>query len=445
MGDFLKKYWWLFLVVGLGIALAFMAMGPAPPKSFTFASGSADGTYIRVAESYRDALAEEDVDVTVLETAGSMDNLALLRSGEADVALIQGGMPPVETGEDLVSLGGVFYEPVFVFVREGVEAERFSDLAALRLAIGPEGSGSHQLASVLIGQWQVAWPEPAKLSLSGDAAARALLAGEIDAALFVASIETDYVRQLLLSDEVRLLRFETAEAHARRMPYLGALVLLQGVIDFDRNLPASDTPLIAPAAQLVARADLHPAIQSLLVETAHDIHRGNSVLAPAGTFPNRDLVDLPLSKQAERYFENGPTFLRRFFSFSVANFLDRAWVLLIPLLTLAYPLFRAAPPIYRWRTRRKIYVWYQDLRSLESKGRAARTAPERELVRDHLRQLQAETGRVEVPLSYTDDLYRLRNHIAFVNQLLGNLDPRQTIDPPGADDQSQPASLTEAR
>ena len=96
-------------------------------------------------------------------------------------------------------------------------------------------------------------------------------------------------------------------------------------------------------------------------------------------------------------------------------------MLVIPLVTLLIPLVRAAPPLYRWRIRRKIYVWYTDLRELEAAGRAAETPEDRTEVRAKLADLQAETGNVEVPVSYTDDLYRLRAHIRFVAELLDKL------------------------
>ena len=78
-------------------------------------------------------------------------------------------------------------------------------------------------------------------------------------------------------------------------------------------------------------------------------------------------------------------------------------------------------PLYRWRIRRKIYVWYNDLRELEAVGRAADNAVERTEVRAKLADLQAETSKVEVPVSYTDDLYRLRAHIRFVAEIIDKL------------------------
>jgi hypothetical protein len=100
-------------------------------------------------------------------------------------------------------------------------------------------------------------------------------------------------------------------------------------------------------------------------------------------------------------------------------------VLAIPLITLLIPLIRAAPPLYRWRIRRKIYVWYKDLRELEAAGRAAETPEDRTEVRAKLADLQAETGNVEVPVSYTDDLYRLRAHIRFVAELVDKLSAQE--------------------
>jgi hypothetical protein len=217
------------------------------------------------------------------------------------------------------------------------------------------------------------------------------------------------------------------EAHAlsRRHPYLDEVELYRGVVDLAAILPKEDVTLIAPAAQIVVREDLHPAIQSLLIEAAFREHGGGSQLSDPGRFPTSQLSDIKISEEAERYYKNGPSFLRRIFPYSVANFLERAWVLAIPLITLLIPLVRAAPPLYRWRIRRKIYVWYNDLRDLEAAGRTAETTEERMEVRARLADLQAETGKVEVPVSYTDDLYRLRAHIRFVAELIDKLSAQE--------------------
>ncbi len=418
MKDFFKVYWPLVLLALIGLFIAMRFVDPAPPKHLIFASGSPDGAYSGYAERYKTLLAEDGIELEIMYTKGAIDNLRLLSDGEVDIALLQGGLASSGDAETMRSLGGLFQEPLWVFVRNDAEAETFGQLKDKRMAIGSVGSGTRALAMDIRKEWGTGWGSAASSPLSGMVAADALIAGDIDAVVYAASIEAPYISRLLSAPDVRLMPFVRAPALSRRAPALAPVSLLRGVVDIGADIPASDIPLIAPVAQLGVRKELHPAIQALLLDAARSIHSEGSLLAPAGTFPDPRLTDLPLSGEARRYYERGPTALRRWFSFSTANFLERSWVLLIPLLTLMIPLARVAPPIYRWRIRRKIYVWYSDLRDLETRGRGASSASELRSVRQELEKLQKETAAVEVPLSYNDDLYRLRSHIRFVMQIL---------------------------
>ena len=82
------------------------------------------------------------------------------------------------------------------------------------------------------------------------------------------------------------------------------------------------------------------------------------------------------------------------------------------------PLVRFAPPLLRWRIRRRIYRWYDDVRDAETAARAGKTDDDRDHVLKELDRLQAEVGAIEVPLGYADQLYQLRLHIQFVRQLV---------------------------
>lgn len=407
----------------LGFIVAFMLMDPAPPKQIRFAAGAPGGAYHAYAEDYQRLLGEQGIEVELVDTAGSIENLSLLMAGEVDVALVQGGLSGAEAEAELHSLGGLFEEPFWVFVRSGLTVDDFGDLRALRLSIGAEGSGTRALATTLQQAYGGDWPAAARQTLPTGEATAALTAGQIDAAAFAASPDAPYVQALLRNPAVRLIPFDRAEAIARREAGLSAVTLIKGVADVGADIPSSDIPLVAAVAQLAVQEDIHPAIESVLLDAALSIHSKRSVFSPAGRFPNMEDADLPVSKQVARHYKDGPSFLRRYFPFAVANFLDRAWVLAIPLLTLGFPLVRAAPPIYRWRVRRKIYVWYRDLRALEAKGRALPTGDARKGVQRELEKLQVEIGKLDVPLSYTDDLYRLRSHIEFVKQLLISTEP----------------------
>jgi TRAP transporter TAXI family solute receptor len=421
MKDVIRLYWAPIVIVLLGIVVALIFMAPAPPKKIVIAGGAQGGVYAATAEHYAEALRKQNIEVEVLATAGSVDNLNRIKNRQADIGIVQTGLAADLGSDGARSIGAVFYEPLWVFHRASIKVEELQDIAGKRVAIGPEGSGVRVLAGLLLAEAGVTGEKFDAVPLAGQAAAQALKAGEIDVAMVVSGATTAFIADLIADPNLKLMSVLEAHALARRHAYLDEVTLYRGVIDLANILPKDDVVLIAPAAQIVVREDLHPAIQSLLIEAAFAEHAGGSELADPGRFPTPTLSDIPLAEEADRYYRKGPTFLRSVFPYSVANFLERAWVLAIPLVTLLIPLVRAAPPLYRWRIRRKIYIWYRDLRNLEAAGRSAATSEERMAVREKLADMQQQTGEVEVPLSYNDDLYRLRSHIRFVSDLIDRL------------------------
>lgn len=416
MNDALKVYGPLAGVILILLIITMRLIAPPPPTEITFAAGGVDGRYYALAESYADRLAEHGIAVEVLETAGTVENYSLLSSGDADVALLQGGIASESDRANVQSLGGMFAEPFWIFVRAENLADDFGDLRDQTIGAGPVGSGTRAMAVRLQTEWGGRW---APLSpLSGSAAATALINSEIDAAVFTASVNAGYVQRLLGADGVRLIGVRRANGLAMRDAALAPVTLYEGVVDMDRNIPSADVTLIAAIAQLGVREDLHPALQAVLLEAAEPIHDVGTMITTGGTYPDATQTDLALSSEARRYYRKGPTFLRRYFSFGWANFLERAWVFLIPLITLMIPLVQMAPPVYRWRIRRKIYVWYNDLHELERRGIDATDEASRSKVLADIQALQHEVGRVEVPVSYNDELYHLRSHINFVEALI---------------------------
>lgn len=425
MQAILKRYWWTILVGVVFVWGLFSLLEPPPPKSVVIASGAPGGAYSSVAQLYQNQLAEVDVELVVMPSLGSVDNLERLMSGEVDIAIVQSGVASLEHKDTLLGLGAIYYEPMWVFARTELPITDLRSLAGMRVAVGSSGSGTRALVGVILDDNGLDAGSYTPVEAGGMDAAKLLLEGRVDAVFLVAGPEASWIKTLMRTPGVELVSVERSLAYARRHTYLKDVVLPDGALSLKDDLPAKDVKLVSPVAQIVIRKDLHPAIQAVLLEAMTHIHKSGTLLNAPETFPTPFLADLPISKEANRYYERGPSFLRRYFPFGLANFLDRAWVLLIPMITLMVPIMRAGPPIYRWRIRRKIYVWYRDLRLVEAEGRIASTEEERFEVRRKLAELQGETSKVEVPDSYTDDLYRLRAHIRFVTELLDkqNADP----------------------
>ena len=424
----LRERWQFYLpvVVLAACVLAYAArwVSPLPPGRLVLAAGPQGGVYHSLAERYRDRLERHGIEVEIVTTLGTVQNLEMLRASppRADAAFVQGGVGSAGEGEGLEALGSVFYEPVFLFVRKSLGAARLSELRERRIAVGPQGSGTRALALQLLAQNGFDMRPSETLPLTGAAASRALQAGEIDAAFFVIAHPLPSLAELFRDPEVELMGFPRAEAYKMRFPFLSSVVLPAGAISLADDVPERDLPLIAPVAALVVHDDFHPALKNLLARVAREIHGGQQLFAPAGRFPSTEHLDYPLNSYARRLIESGPSLFARFLPFWVAVWGERMLILVLPLLGLLIPLSRIGPPLYRWRTERRIYRWYRNLGRLEAEARASPDAAARARIARELDELQERVGAIRVPLSYARQLYDLREHVGFVRALLGRGD-----------------------
>ncbi len=418
MRDFLKVYLPIAILIIAGFVVASRFVNPAPPRYVRIASGSAQGAYAESAKQYRDILARDGITLEVVTTSGSLENLKLLLApnGGVDVAFVQGGTGSPDA-QGLLSVGSVFFEPLWVFVRQSVPARYLRDLAGRRLAVGVEGSGTRALALQLLQATGV--PDgPNLVTVGGDEAVQALLRGTVDAAFFVTARPQPQLDPLLRSKSVRLMSVPQADALVQRFRFLSKVVLSEGGLDLSANIPTKHVTLLAPAASLVARADLHPAIIDRIIEAAAEVHGAGQLFADPGRFPSPRFVDIPLSPDAERYLRSGPSFFRRHLPFWAATFVERFMVLLIPVVTLMLPLLRFAPPLYGWQVRRRIYRWYGRLRDLEQQALAATTDAERVDILRQLKRVEDDVGDIHVPLGYAESHYHLRTHIQFMRHVI---------------------------
>ncbi|UWZ78104.1 ABC transporter substrate-binding protein [Geoalkalibacter halelectricus] len=401
-------------LVIFGFWVAYQFVQPAPPKHIRMATGSADGAYHKFARQYVAHLAAEGIELELVPSSGTLDNIAMLHRGEVDIAFVQSGVAADTEDKPLWSLGSLFLEPLWVFVHDSQEVALLRDFQGLRIAVGAEGSGTRPLALELLAANGIDHSNALLLDMGGDAAADRLTAGEIDAAIFVASPQADYVVHLNKTQTVRLFGFKRAAAYARLYPHLSSVVVPQGLIDLARNLPDADVELIAASANLVTTEEFHPALIDLILQTARRVHGSAGWFSDGGQFPSPDFLAFPLLKEAERFYEYGPPFLQRYLPFWAATLIDRLKVMLLPLLVLLIPLFKTLPPIYRWRIRSRIYCWYRDILAVEKQFREAGEATPQ--MWKELEMIDDEVRRIAVPLSYADELYDLRLHIELVRE-----------------------------
>lgn len=405
----------------LALVVAYQFVGPPPPDRITIATGSRQGAYFAFAERYREILARDGVTVEVRETQGSVENIALLESPDSgvDVAFVQGGTGSYATGDELVSLASLYYEPMWVFYRRGMPHERVIDLIGKRVSLGPEGSGTRALAIQLLADNNLREDEIEISDLNGESAREALHTGRLDFLFMVASPERPSVRQLLESEDVALASFVRAETYTRVHRFLSKLTFPAGVVDMRADLPPHDVKLLAATANLVSRQDLHPAIVDLLLDAATEVHRDGGIFEEYAEFPSSRHLVFPQNEDAQNYFESGTPFLRRHLPYWAATLINRTLVMIVPLLVVILPLMRIMPPLYRWRMRSRVYRWYKRLRVLEGQIReGVLSSGDVEGYLSELKRIDHDVKNVSIPWAYAEQLYHLRVHINYVRETL---------------------------
>ena len=419
--------WAPFLILGIALlVVAYWLLDPTPPKKIVLATGPEQSAYAEFGKRYQQELKRYGIAVELRNTAGSRENLMLLRDGKqkVDVAFVQGGASETirtreeEEAEPIMSLGSLFFEPVWIFYR-AQSFKQFDDLAQLRgkrVNLGLRGSGTPGIAMRLLRANQIERDEFTRSAVSDQDAVIGLIEGKYDAIFLVSAPEAPFVQMLLATPGVKLFEFAQAEAYGRHYRYISAVTLPRGVADLARNVPARDLQLIATTTSLVAREGTHPALVQLFVQAASRIHSGPGWVARAGVFPSAEHSEFALAKDAERYYRLGPPLLQRYLPFWLANLIDRMWVALFSIVAILIPVSRLVPPLYRFRVRSRIFRWYRNLRLIEAELEEGER-PREELVAS-LEKLESRVSSIRVPLAYADELYSLRQHIDLVRARL---------------------------
>jgi len=412
----------LLLLLAFAGWVVVKAMRFAPPTTIRLASGPDGSSYRNQAEKYKAILARDGVKVEVLPTKGALDNLQQLANPKVkvDVGFVQGGLAEGVEGDDkLVSLGSVFAQPLMVYCRTTEPVEILTQLRGKRIAIGPEGSGARVLALKILKANEMEGPPTVLVDSSGDDAAKALLAGTIDAAFLMGDSATPQVmRSLRAVPGIELASFRQADGYLRKFRFLSKLTLPEGAMDLAKDYPPRAMTLVGPTVELVARPNLHPALSDLLISAAREIHGGPGMFRNAGEFPAPLARDFPISREAERYYKSGEQFLSKRLPFWLASLVDRLLVVLLPLLVVLVPATRIIPAIYRWRVRSRIYRWYGALMAIEHDVQRSKSAEERQKILARIDEISHAVEEIKTPLAFADQLYVLRDHVASVRRRL---------------------------
>ncbi|MGK2904728.1 MAG: TAXI family TRAP transporter solute-binding subunit [Desulfuromonadales bacterium] len=245
-----KRLLSLLSAVALVVTLAIPCTALAAKTRLAFSGGPDGGTYQYFSNAISSRLSKNipDVEVSNMASAGSVENLRRLNSGDADFGITYAGdlylgangklTNDPKTYTNVYSMAYLYGAPAHLVVLEDGGINAVKDLEGKRIGVGPAGSGaaaSAQRFFTSVGLW-----DKMKVEFIGySEAASALGDKKLDAMWVFAGYPNSSIIQAAASNKIKLLSLvETAKASNffKENPYYAELIIPAGTysgVDYD--------------------------------------------------------------------------------------------------------------------------------------------------------------------------------------------------------------------
>ena len=392
---------------------------PAPPSTITIATGPKGGAYEFFAQQYREKLAQSHVKLNIRITDGTSENIRLLEdpTSGVQVAFVVGGASNSQKAPGLLSLGRVDYQVFWLFYRGTETLDHLTQLKGKRIGVGPEGVVTTRVLDAA----GVNSRSATLLPFTGSAAVEALLDGRLDAIFVALAPESSIIQPLLRDPNVRLMSVSQADALTRIFPDLVRLVLPQGVIDLEHNIPPNDVNLIGTTNAVVVREDLHPEIIDLLAKTLVEVHGRAGVFQRAGEFPTQTDAEFAFADGAREFYKNGPSYLNEYLSYWTVSLIKKIIAVILSCAVILVPFSRIVPNLSTWVVRDRMRDLYRRLRAVEAEMQTDLIASQQDALQSDLESIEQSANDLGVPVRHSDLFFELKTHIDLVRQRLTSL------------------------
>ena len=428
-----SSHWWrniivIAIVIAVLLLLVWLIVQLRPPTSMRLATGPQGEHEYQIALIYEQYMRAQGLDVELVPTAGSLETMALLQSGEVDAGFILNAankemdasrqVSQSELSDGLVALAGVTHIPLWVFYRSELEIDgpldELEDLQGLRVSLDEPESSTRALARFILGYSSIGEDYFEVVDAPPTHSAELLLDGEIDAMFLASGVLSQNVRDLMLAPGVEILNLRLAASYARMIDFLHHVDVLEGSIRIANHKPPEDKNLLAVASLLISREDLHPDLQLLLMRAATDAQGKTFDMFPsAEVFPDVEGLSLPVSPVTRQFVAEGESFLQRYLPFWIASPLERFYLLVVPIALLLLPLVRSTPGFYSFVMRRRINAWYKRIHQMELELDQYSIAELDARLAELEGMEQEVTDSLKVSTGHLPDVYNLRYHISF--------------------------------
>jgi TRAP transporter TAXI family solute receptor len=276
------------------------------------ATASKDGEYYAFSQALADVASRHQprLRIQVIATAGASENMQLLRQKQVQLAIVQSDTP---VATEVEAVAGLFPEVFHVIAAADANIDRLSDLKEHRVALMPEGSGSHDLFWKIGHHYGLTETELDYIAVPADEAHAAFERGEVDVLSRIIALGNPTVQQLMQRTQAKLIPLEQAEALQIALPYLESATIPQGAYGGSPAIPPQTIPVVSVRAILVSHEgvdrNLIYQVTQLLYEYRNELVALNPRAAAISMPNSMQNLGLPLHEGAQNYYnQDKPNF-----------------------------------------------------------------------------------------------------------------------------------------
>jgi TRAP-type uncharacterized transport system substrate-binding protein len=414
----------LLVIIGLLIYLK-----PFPDRHIYFLTGHANSDWTVLADTAASILKKNNLEFSVINTEGAVENVMRIDDpkDEANAGFTYGLALEAGEADGIYSLGSVGYEPVWILFNKNLvgEIKDLSDLSRYRVGLGPTHSGSYRIAKKIFNEIDInVEGNPHFLSDSISNIQAKLKKGELDAVVIVSTNLDPTTQDLLKTRNIGVFDFKNAPAFSKQINSFVTLTLPLDSIDIKSHIPPKDVTLLATTTSLIVKRSMHPDLQLAILMGTKDANRNSPDLffAKRDEFPAYRDPLIPISPVAERFYDYGPPHAMRYLPYWLAGFIDRAWLLLLTILAVFYPLSKINIHFRKFRFNLKEIPHYKELLEMERRiQRGSLSKDEKDAMLIRLDEINNHALHGGVPISEEAAYFNFLNAIFLLRYKIQNL------------------------
>ncbi|QDU08624.1 alkanesulfonate transporter substrate-binding subunit [Gimesia aquarii] len=348
------------LLVSLPVILHFTYQWmTALPSQITIAAGHPEGRYHGMAVQLKAMLEQRlPIDVEILETKGSLENLDLLRSGKADLGFYQPGTefalaslkpveaakpkPQIHTMPHICFIANLYSQVVHIIVPAESDIKSVNDLKGRRIAIGEQSSGDLAASVPLLQHFQLTLDEIEPAYLSYEEIEKQFGDNTLDAAIVTVGVQAPVLHNLLETGHYRILEIPYIGALTRKESHFYEYEIPAGMYRrAEPTVPVQNLQTVACGAHLLTReavsAGLIAEVTSIILHQNFSRQmRLNELFAQGNTFA-RDNQGFPVHLGADHAYNPE---LKPFLNSEFVEATEGMRSFIVSILIAAYLLFR---------------------------------------------------------------------------------------------------------